>query len=57
MQKAQVDIYANLLQSVNFLSKEERDPWYTLLCFFNRIKDVGYTETLLQNDIRHTGDR
>ena len=51
MQKAQVDIYANLLQSVNFLSKEERDPWYTLLCFFNRIKDVGYTETLLQNDI------
>ena len=27
MQKAQVDIYANLLQSVNFLSKEERDPW------------------------------
>jgi ATP-dependent helicase YprA (DUF1998 family) len=33
------------------LSKEERDPWWTLLVFFNSLRELGTTLSLFQSDI------
>jgi hypothetical protein len=39
------------LQAPVFLSKEERDPWWTLVVFFNSLRELGTTLSLLQSDI------
>lgn len=40
-----------LLQAPTPLSGEERDPWWTVLAFFNSIREMGTAHTLLQSDI------
>lgn len=55
MQTAQARVFATLLQwpSVNQnWSDEERDPWWTLLCFFNSLRELGSAATLLLADAR-----
>jgi hypothetical protein len=55
MQTAQARVFATLLQwpSVNEnWSDEERDPWWTLLCFFNSLRELGSAATLLLADTR-----
>lgn len=55
MQTAQARVFATLLQwpSVNEnWSDEERDPWWTLLCFFNSLRELGSAATLLLADAR-----
>ena len=50
-QTAQVRTMAALLQAPMVLSPEERDPWWTNLSFFNSIRELGGTISLLQSDI------
>ena len=50
-QTAQVRTYTALLQSPLDLPPEERDPWWTLLLFFNSLRELGYGLTLFQSDI------
>ena len=50
-QKSQVNTYSVLLQAASKLPQNERDPWHTLLCFFNSLRELGTTVTLLQSDI------
>jgi hypothetical protein len=55
MQTAQARVFATLLQwpAVNEnWSDEERDPWWTLLCFFNSLRELGSAATLLLADTR-----
>jgi hypothetical protein len=51
MQTAQVRTLTSLLQAPMFLPEKERDPWWTLLLFFNSLRELGTTLSLLQSDI------
>lgn len=48
---AQVRTSAALLQAPVPLIAEEQDPWWTLLMFFNNLRELGFTLSLLQSDI------
>jgi hypothetical protein len=52
MQTAQVRTFAALLQASRDLPEEaERDPWWTLMAFFNSLRELGTSMSLLQSDI------
>ncbi|MBY0011632.1 helicase-related protein [Paenibacillus typhae] len=51
MQTLQVRSLTSLLQAPMELDEKERDPWWTLLIFFNSLRELGTTVTLLQSDI------
>ena len=51
LQTAQVRTFAALLQAPQPLPLAERDPWWTLLLFFNSLRELGTTLTLFQSDI------
>jgi hypothetical protein len=50
-QTAQVRSFSALLQAPLSLSPVERDPWWTLLLFYNSIRELGGALTLFQTDI------
>lgn len=51
MQTVQVRSFSALLQAPMALPKEERDPWWTLMLFFNSLRELGTTLSLFQSDI------
>ena len=51
MQTVQVRTFTTLLQSPMDVAELERDPWWTLLLFFNSLRELGTTLSLLQSDI------
>jgi hypothetical protein len=51
MQTAQVRTFTSLLQAPMALPEDERNPWWTLLLFFNSLRELGTTLSLLQSDI------
>lgn len=51
IQTAQVRTMAALLQAPVEFPAEERDPWWTLVSFFNSLRELGTTLTLFQADI------
>ena len=50
-QDLQVRTMSALLQAPAEMSDSERDPWHTMLSFFNRIQDIGTTFTLIQINV------
>ncbi len=51
-QTAQVRVFSALLQAAGELpTGEERDPWWTLLMFYNSIRELGGALTLFYSDI------
>ncbi len=50
-QIAQVRVLAALLQAANDLSEELRDPWWTLLAFFNSLRELGTAISLAHSNI------
>ncbi len=51
MQTVQVRTSASLLQVAADLPSEDRDPWWTLMMFFNSLRELGTSVSLLQSDI------
>lgn len=51
MQTAQVRTFSAVLQAPVKLSDNERDPWWTMLTFFNSLRELGTTLSLFQSDI------
>ncbi|WNF21316.1 helicase-related protein [Mesobacillus jeotgali] len=51
MQTLQVRALTTLLQTPMQLPDKERDPWWTLLLFFNSLRELGTTITLMHSDI------
>jgi len=51
LQTVQVRTFAALLQAPQPLPPADRDPWWTLLLFFNSLRELGTTLTLFQSDI------
>ena len=52
LQTAQVRTMTALLQAPMSLPEDARDPWWTLLTFFNSLRELGTTLSLFQSDIR-----
>ncbi len=51
LQTAQVRTFSALLQAPVHLPREEQDPWWTLAVFFNSLRELGTSLSLLQSDI------
>jgi Helicase conserved C-terminal domain len=51
LQTVQVRTFSALLQAAQPLAPADRDPWWTLLLFFNSLRELGTTLTLFQSDI------
>ena len=52
IQTVQVRSFSSLLQTPVAMSPEDRDPWWTLVVFFNSLRELGTTVSLLQSDIQ-----
>lgn len=53
MQTVQVRSFCSLLQApVTMPSADEQDPWWTLMVFFNSLRELGTTLSLFQSDIQ-----
>ncbi|MEK0264870.1 helicase-related protein [Bifidobacterium mongoliense] len=51
MQTVQVRVAASTLQAAQEIPKEDRDGYWTNLNFFNSLRELGNTVTLLQSDV------
>lgn len=51
MQTVQVRTFTSLLQTPTVFDPVHRDPWWTLLIFFNSLRELGTTLSLYQSDI------
>ncbi len=51
IQTAQVRAGSALLQGVLDLPDEQQDPWWTSMMFFNSLRELGTSVSLLQSDI------
>lgn len=54
LQTTESRVFATLLQSVPYMSTDDsgKDPWWTLLCFFNSLRELGSASTLFVADVR-----
>ena len=46
-----VRVFSALLAAANLVPEKERDPWYTLLVFYNALRELGADLTLFGADI------
>ena len=51
IQTAEVRTFTTLLQAPKAMPPEQRDPWWTVLSFFNSLREIGTAATLFQSDI------
>ena len=51
MQTTQVRSFAALLQAAKDSSDDHQDPWWTLMAFFNSLRELGNSLSLMQSDI------
>lgn len=51
LQAAQVRVFASALQAPQPFSPEHRDPWWTLVVFFNSLRELGAAVSLVQSDV------
>lgn len=54
--QTQVQTTTSLITATNELSDDEKDPFYTLLSFYNSINDIGKARILLEQDIKNNID-
>jgi len=54
LQTTEARVFATLLQFSGVVNKDnsEKDPWWTLLCYFNSIRELGSAATLFVSDAR-----
>ena len=50
-QTTQVRTYASILQAARLDDAEQRDPWWTLVLFFNSLRELGTAVSLVQSDV------
>lgn len=44
-------VFSSLLTQLKYLPDDRKDPWYTLLCYYNSLKELGANQTLFCSDI------
>ncbi len=52
MQTTEARAFTALIQAPLTLLEERRDPWWTLLIFFNSLRELGTSLSLFQSDVR-----
>ena len=54
LQTTQARVFATLMQNAAIMNTDDagRDPWWTLLCFFNSLRELGGAATLFVADAR-----
>jgi hypothetical protein len=52
MLTAEVRAFSSLLQAAKDLPENERDPWWTVLAYFNSLRELGIGVSLMQSDVR-----
>jgi len=54
LQTTEARVFASLLQNAATMKTDDagRDPWWTLLCFFNSIRELGSAASLFVSDTR-----
>lgn len=54
LQTTQARVFATLMQNAAIMETDDtgRDPWWTLLCFFNSLRELGGAATLFVADAR-----
>lgn len=54
LQTTQARVFASLMQNAAIMDTDDagRDPWWTLLCFFNSLRELGGAATLFVADAR-----
>ena len=52
MQTTETRTFTSLIQAPLTLLAEKRDPWWTLLIFFNSLRELGTSLSLFQSDVR-----
>ena len=54
LQTTEARVFAALLQFAGAMKKDaaQKDPWWTLLCYFNSIRELGSAATLFVSDAR-----
>ncbi|MBS0542644.1 MAG: helicase [Proteobacteria bacterium] len=54
LQTTQARVFASLMQNAAIMDTDAagRDPWWTLLCFFNSLRELGSAATLFVADAR-----
>ncbi len=54
LQTTEARVFASLLQHTALIQTDDsgRDPWWTLLCFFNSIRELGSAASLFVSDTR-----
>ncbi|WP_434111468.1 helicase-related protein [Methylocaldum sp. GT1TLB] len=54
LQTTQARVFATLMQYAAVMDADDaaRDPWWTLLCFFNSLRELGGAATLFVADVR-----
>lgn len=54
LQTTEARVFATLMQNVALMKTTEvlKDPWWTLLCFFNSIRELGSAASLFVSDTR-----
>lgn len=51
LQTASVRAFSSLLNTPSYLPDDKKDPWWTLLVFYNSIRELGGALTLFMGDI------
>lgn len=51
--QTQVQTYTALITNTNKLQEEYKDPFYSILAFYNTINDIGKGITLIEQDIKN----
>lgn len=51
MQTMQVRTSSALMQAAKDIEEAKRDPWFTLLMFFNSLRELGTSVSLFQSDV------
>lgn len=51
--QTQVQVISRLIAEVNGLEEEVRDPFWTILSFYNSLREIGTTLSLTNQDIPH----
>lgn len=54
--QTQVQTFSSLITKTDTLPDEEKDPFFTILSFYNSINDIGKAKVLLEQDIKNNID-
>jgi len=50
---SQVRVYASLIQAPMELESQSRDPWWTIMAFYNSLRELGSSRSILMHEVQN----